>query len=229
MNRQIARRGVIAQYRLGEWAGRFAVAMDDLAALLGEDHDELFVDRCQLLGSRIIVGSRRLEAEIRQRVLAPQIFDKAEAFTTRVVREILERRRFFRPMPPATIHLKEHPGGFRDIDLCLAIAEARLGIWDATSGEIFDALLRADPPRTDLYERLRMAYDFLITVRSAYRVAVTASDEIEESQLTAPARILGYEDRYGPGAGSYLFADVQRRLQEAAQLVEELIGTPIPR
>ncbi len=229
MNRQIARRGVIAQYRLGEWIRRFAITVDNLADLLAQEHDELFVDRCQLLGSRILVGSRRLEAELRQRVLGPQIFAKSGAFSARVLREISDRHRFFRPLPPTTIHLKEHPGGFRDIDLCLAIAEARLGIWDASSGEIFDALVRADPGRTDLYERLRIAYDFLVAVRSVYRVAVTASDEIEREQLGGPARILGYEDRYGPGADGFLFTDVERRLAEAATLVDEIIGTPIPR
>lgn len=224
MNRQIARRGVIAQYRLGEWMGRFAITVDELAELLAQDRDELFVDRCQLLGSRLLVGSRRLEEDIRRQVLEPHVFAGAKAFAARVLRELSDRRRFARPLPPATLHLKEQPGGFRDTDLCLAIAEARLGIWGVASGEIFDALLRADPRRTDVYERLRIAYDFLVAVRSAYRVAVAATDVIELAHLAAPARILGYEDRYGPAASSFLFADIERRLADSAALIDELVG-----
>lgn len=55
MNRQIARRGVIAQYRLGDGLGRFVTGLDDLAEFFSHEQDDLFVDRCQLLGSWQVV------------------------------------------------------------------------------------------------------------------------------------------------------------------------------
>lgn len=223
MNRQIARRGVIAQYRLGEWLGRYATTFDELSNLLARDEDDLFVDRCQLLGSRMTVGSRRIEEQLLSRVLTPYIFGDAEHFTARVARELSERRQSFRLSPPGTIHLKENPGGLRETDLCLAIAQARLGVWDARGIETCDELARRDPARSILYQQLRTIYDFLVAVRSAYRVSVSATDEIEREHLAAPARILGYEGR-DAAAAALLFTDLEHRLADSALLVDELAG-----
>jgi len=219
MNAQIAHRGVIAQYRLGEWLGRFVTTLDELVELLGRDEDELFVDRCQLLGSQMIVGSRRIAERLLGRVLRPQVFACAEAFAARVAREISERRRSFGSSPPGTLHLKESPGGLREIDLALAVAKARLSVWDTPAADPFAELARRDPARATLHLGLAAANDFLVAVRSACRVAVAATDEIEREQLAGPARILGYD---GPGAGERLFTDIEGRLAESADLVDRL-------
>jgi hypothetical protein len=222
MNRQIARRGVIAQYRLGEWLGHFATTLDELAELLSRDEDEFFVDRCQLLGSKMIAGSRSIQKQLVIRVLRPLVFAEAEAFSTRVVRELTERRQLARKQPAGTINIKEGAGGLREIDLCLAIAQARFGVWAAPRIDVFDQLGKRDENRANLYERLHRIYDFLVAVRSAYRVTVAATDVIERDQLPAPARILGYEGPDEAEAVGVLFADIERRLAESAQLVDEL-------
>ncbi len=222
MNAQIARRGVITQYRLGEWLGRFVTTLDELVDLLARTEDELFVDRCQLLGSRMIVGSRRVEEQLLDRVLRPRIFAQAGAFAARVAREVSERRQSLPPPAPGTIHLKESRGGLREIDLVLAAAKARLRVWSAPDPEPFAALARLDPERSSLYQGLAAANDFFVAVRSAYRVAVAATDELEREHLAATARILGYEDRDGVTASVRLFGDIECRLAESAALVDRL-------
>jgi hypothetical protein len=219
MNAQVAHRGVIAQYRLGEWFGRFVVTVDELIDLLAGADDALFVDRCQLLGSRMVVGSRRVAERLAACVLRPQVFARAREFTGRVAREIADRRAEWRPPPEGTLHLKESPGGLREIDLALAVARARLGVWDAAGGDPFAELARIDPARAGPYRAHAALNDFLVAVRSAYRVTVAATDEVERDQLSSPARILGYD---GAAAGERLFADIERRLEESAALVDRL-------
>ncbi len=223
MNRQIARRGIVAQYRLAEHVGRFVATLDEVAALLAGDRGDLFVDRCQLLGARRVVGSHGIEDLLCRRVIEPFLFDDAASFAERVAREIGERRRAHRPMPDGLVHLKEAPGGLREIDLSLAIAKARLRIWDPSRPDRVAEIGRIDPARAPLYEGLGEVYDFLVALRSAYRVTVVASDEIERSRLDAPARILGYENGTGDAAHR-LFEDLERRMAAAAAFVDELLS-----
>ncbi len=223
MNRQIARRGVVAQYRLAEHFRRFVTTFDELVALLSKDDDEVFVDRCQVLGSRIVVGGRRIEEQLEARALRPLVFARSDRFVARVAREIDERRRAFHPLPKGMLHLKETPGGLREIDLSLAIAKARHCVWDSSQAKVFPELSRRDPSRASLYESLGAISDFLVSVRSAYRVAVAATDEIERSRLDGPARTLGYTPD-GIDAAHQLFADIEARMAESAALVNELVA-----
>lgn len=220
MNGEIARRGVISQYRLGEWLERFVVTLDELQELLARDEDGLFVDRCQLLGSRMIVGSRRIEEQVRQRILVPQLFARAEPFQSRVRRELRERRSAWTPLPGGRVQIKEDPGGLREIDLSLAAAKARFALWDTPGEDPFDVLARLDPERAAAYVSLRDANHFLVAVRSAYRVAVAATDEIEREGLAGPARLLGDPD----GDGERLFDSIERTLKESAARVDGLAG-----
>jgi hypothetical protein len=218
MNAHIARRGVVTQYHMAEHLGRFVATLDELADLLGGREDELFVDCCQVLGSRMIVGSRRVRDRLLAEVLEPRVFARAGAFAARIGREIAERRASLPPPDPGTLHLKESPGGLREIDLVLVAAKARVGVWDTGEVEPFTELSRRDPARGEPYLRLAATDEFLVAVRCAHRVAVAATDEVQERQLAAPARILGYQ----PGEEERLFADIERRLCESAEIVDRL-------
>ena len=226
MNGQIARRGVIPQYRLAEWLGRYVTGLEELAELLDREEDDLFVDRCQLLGSRMIVGSRRIAAQMMDQILRPRVFARATPFIRQVVREVTERRRATRTIAATSLHLKEDPGGLREIDLALAASKARLGVWDTPGVDPFLELARLDPPREAVYRRLTTINDFIVALRSAYRVAVSATATIEREHLVAPARIVGYRDQDGIAATDRLFGDLERRLAESAELVDQLLAAP---
>jgi len=223
MNGQIARRGAIPQYRLGESLGRYVPSIDEVDALLSRDDDRLFVDRCQLLGSRLVVGNRDLAAQTVTRLLKPHLFDRAVPFVRRVAREIRERRGALRALPDEMLHLKDHPGGLREMDLALAAARARHLVWDTRGMDPFLELARRDTPRAEIYRRLAAINDYFVAVRSAYRVAVSATATIEREYLAAPARLLGCEGRAGASTGDALFEEVRQHLDEAARLVDRLL------
>jgi hypothetical protein len=228
LNRQVARRGVLAQYRFGDRTGRFATGLNELAELLSGDDDDLFVDRCQLLSTRPVVGSPRVEQELVERIFQPLIFDPWKEFAERLAREVWERRERYRDMGPGIIHLKEMPGGLREIDLCLAAAAARLGQRELAGEETFARLSALDPDRAEPYAVLGKTCDFLVDLRSIYRVTVAASDVIEREFLGPAARILGYEPLSGEDPVDRLFEDIREHAWASAQAVSDLfenVGT----
>jgi UTP:GlnB (protein PII) uridylyltransferase len=149
------------------------------------------------------------------------VFAQAEGFAARVAREIAERRRAEDPLPPGTVHLKEGPGGLREIDLVLAVAKARHGLWEAPGVDPFEALAALDAPQAGTYRALAGVNEFLVALRSVYRVAVAATDEVERAALAAPARLLGHADEDACGR---LFTDLERRLRESRSLVDRLLA-----
>lgn len=222
MNRQIARRGVIAQYHFSDHLGRFVTTFDELADLLSRPDDELFVDRCQLLGCRMVAGSPRVEQQLRDRVLRPLIFEQVEPFAARLAREVTDRRSDFARWspPPDTLELKLAPGGLREIDLCLALTKARLAVWELPGDDPLAALARLDAPRAELHHALARVNDLLVAVQMTHRVAVAATNLVEKANLDAPARILGFSG----GDGQRLFEELERQLAISAGLVDRLVG-----
>jgi hypothetical protein len=223
MNRQIARRGVIAQYRFGDRLGHFVTRMDELEELLAGEEDDLFVDRCQLLGSRMVAGSPRVEEALIDRILRPQVFIGWKDFAARVAREVEERRERYSIADSSLLHLKEMPGGLREIDLTLAAARARLGLREPGGERLFGLLARLDAERSAEYRALGAASDFLVQVRSVYRVTGAASDVIEREFLELPARLLGYTGLSEGAPAARLFADIRRKTTSAAQAVNRLL------
>jgi len=228
MNRQIARRGIIAQNRLAERFGRFVITIDELAGLLEGSEDDLFIDRHQLLGARLVVGGGTLEERLRDRVTEPLIFDRAEEFVRRIARELSERRRI-QPDDghPEWLNLKRMPGGLREIDLWMAAEAARHRI--CPNGEDRFALLAArDPAHSDAYESLRAADGFFVAVRTVHRVAIAASDTIQPDYLEAAAPLLGFDAGTDPRPGEALFDAVAKTARRARSTIDQLAGEPFP-
>ena len=223
MNQQIARRGLMAQYRLADRVGRFVTNLDELAAILRGDDEDLFVDRHQILGSRAIAGGRSIEEALQARIIRPLIFDRADEFTGCLVRELADRRKTLPRLPEGTLHLKGTAGGLREIDLCIAAAAVRLGV-RTTAYDRLDALARLDHRHAEQYETLREVDEFLVAVRSAYRVSVAAADTVERQHLGPAAAILGYGHPEDPKAGEELFEEIVRQLAASKKAIDLLMA-----
>ena len=227
MNRQIAKRGVIAQYRFGDRLGRFVTDIGELQSLLstGDDRD-LFVDRCQLLGSWLVTGNPRVERKLVEQVLRPLVFDRWESFAEALAREIREHREGYRDPGAALVHLKEMPGGLREIDICLVAAAARLGLRDLSGEGVFDRLAEVDPDHTGTYRILGETCAFLVQLRSIYRVSAAASDVVEREFLEPAARILVGSDTDELDAVDTLFREIRDRASTCAKAVSDYLEAP---
>jgi UTP:GlnB (protein PII) uridylyltransferase len=224
MNRQIARRGVIAQYRLGEHFGRFVSTVDEIAGLIKHSSPEYFVDCCQLIHSRLLVGAQRVERAMLGRLIRPIIFEQWKLFLSDVNAEITERRKDFKEMPENYLHIKEMPGGLREIDLCLAAAKAYNRVRETWATTVFDRLMKQDPDHSHEYDTLMRASEFLVALRSAYRVSVAASDVLERNWLSAPARIMGLEEKGGADPAGYLFDRICQTFEESEVAIDRIMA-----
>jgi UTP:GlnB (protein PII) uridylyltransferase len=128
-------------------------------------------------------------------------------------------------MPKDYLHLKEMPGGLREIDLCLAAAKAGHRVRETWMSTVFGRLVLQDPANTARYEKLNEVSNFLVALRSAYRVSVAASDVLERGWLGAPARILGLEKKGGSDPAGYLYDEVCRILEESAGVIDEVMDS----
>ncbi|MBP7146910.1 MAG: hypothetical protein KBD01_05140 [Acidobacteria bacterium] len=218
MNHQMAHRGMITQYRFASIFGRFVTTIGELEELLGTDPRlDLFVERHQLLCSRLLLGGHHVEAALDERVLGPFVFGRGVPFGTRLWQELRERR-----AEPAAgegfLQMKEMPGGFREIDLYVGACCARAGVRIPQNADVFGALAEREPDHADEHLALRRTDAFLASVRAAYRVSVAATSAVEREYLDAPARLLGYPD------GASLGRKIERRAAEAAEIIGALIA-----
>ena len=81
----------------------------------------------------------------------------------------------------------------------------------------------ADSERTGDYRGLGAASDFLVRLRSVYRVTVAASDVVERDFLEVPARVLGYTHTAAGEPGEHLFREIEHRGRAAAMAVERVL------
>jgi UTP:GlnB (protein PII) uridylyltransferase len=171
------------------------------------------------------VGNQKVEYELAERILRPQVFERWEEFTESLRREIHARRARYHDIEEGVIHLKEIPGGLRELDLCLMAAGARLGLRDLTGEGLYDRLTIRDPDNAESYVVLSEACHFLVQLRSVYRVGVAASDVMEREYLTPTARILGYDGGTGQEPAEQLFREIRERAAEASGAVDRLLAT----
>jgi UTP:GlnB (protein PII) uridylyltransferase len=220
LNRKLVTRGLIPHHRCTDWIGRFVVTFDDIREHLSSTEPDVFIDQCQLLGARRVVGSRPFEERLLRRVLEPTIYRPSRQFLGAVRREVTARRRERRKSDPGTVNIKEDPGGLREIEMVALASKAVLGLRETSATQVLD---RARVP----WLRARRAVDalseimaFLNHVRAGYRLTVVASDIVELDQLEDTATIVGAAS--GPALGERLAAEMTRAARAVDDVLEHL-------
>jgi GlnD PII-uridylyltransferase len=221
LNRKLVRRGLIPHHRCVDWIGRFIVTFDDLREHLDSDEPDIFIDQCQLLGARRVVGSRVFEERLQRRVLETHIFQRSRGFLTAVRREVVSRREDRQLGDPRAMNIKEDPGGLREIEMTALASKAVLGLRGTSASE---TLNRARVPWLTAHRAVDALFGimgFLNHVRAGYRLTVAASDVVELDQLDDPARIVGE----GKNAGARLALKLQSEMARASRAVDEVLAT----
>ena len=117
MNREIIRRAILPQYRFMDYFGEYVTTFRQLRDLLGKRRPGRIVDQSQLLGARLVLGSKILEGNFFSSIIEPCILADKQVYVANMAREILERARVFKDMPKHFLNIKEQPGGIRDIEM----------------------------------------------------------------------------------------------------------------
>jgi len=221
MNTEMIKRGMLPHYRLAEHFGKYVVTLDEIETLFQKETPDSFVDKSQLLGSRLVVGSRKFEEKFEERIIRPHIFEKKNEYIRQMAGEMESRHS---AAEEDGYNLKETPGGLRDIEMMLLVYKARFGLRQPICSLIFETLVMLDSHHSEEIGRLCSAFHFLKQIRDIYRLTVAAVDSLSQSHLGDTAKILGFVDEQGAPSPGRLLVECKQVVNEVRDTIQKLMA-----
>ncbi len=219
MNSHILKRGILPHHRFADLFGSYVMSFEQLADHLSSFGEEIFVDQSQLLNSRMLVGSGKLEAKFQEEIIGRQIFARGREYLEYMRDEVISRHSD--ENHEAQNDIKECGGGLRDIEMLLLMYEAKYKVREPLSRKFLRTLTELDPENAEKFVYLEHHLNFIKNLRDLYRLQVAAHNVIDPDFLPPVASTLGYGD--SAEAGKRLYRDFLSRTTEAAGVITGLI------
>lgn len=224
MNTQIIRRGTLPHYRFVDHFGSFVTKVNELDDFFSNKHNsDMFIDKSQILGARMIVGSKKFVKSFERRIIRRHIFEKKDEYVQAMINEIFSRHKDENPNETAEVNIKECKGGLRDIEMILLIFKAHYGLSDPINNQLVKNLLVLKPEWADRLQSLGENFSILRYLRDLNRLTVSADDQLHFEYLGPAAKIMGYTDSIQGSAVSKLIKDLKIRLSEVSTTVDFFI------
>ncbi|OQA14334.1 MAG: PII uridylyl-transferase [bacterium ADurb.Bin363] len=206
MNSEIIKRGMLPHYRFAEHFGHYITMLSELEEYFQQEQDdEHFIDKSQLLGSKLLIGSRKIEYEFVDRIIRPYIFEQSEKYISQMIKDMKARHIAQKKLMKESINLKECRGGLRDIENFLLIAKAKFQIRENICDNVFNILSQKNIKYKDKIEILKKYFYFIKNLRDLYRLTVAADDEVAEDTMKYLVRFSPYRNEDVPTASKKLF------------------------
>jgi hypothetical protein len=219
MNSEILKRGILPHHRFADHFGSYVISFEQLADHLEKGGESLFVDQSQILSSRMLVGSRRLENKLQDEIISPLIFARGSHYIEQMKNELTARHD--RKDDDHFSDIKECPGGLRDIEMLLLMYKTKHKVRDPLSRKFLQRLVEIEPAHAKRFIQIGQHLDFIKKLRDTYRLKVAAHNVIEQEHLQPVAESMGYGD--DSGAAGKLYGDFLKRTSEAAGIIEKLV------
>ncbi len=223
MNADLLKRGTLPHYRFADHFGHYVTMMRELEEYFSRDHPECFIDKSQILGSRMIIGSSKFDKEFEERIIRPFIFEDAGRYIARMIAEVESRHADQALARSGTLDLKEGIGCLRDIEMILLMYKARHRLREPINVRLIRTLSELEPQHREDFEVLREALDFFKSVRDLYRLTVSAEDQLRPEFLERTAVILGFQGTETASAADALLAACRARAARTAAIVRQLV------
>jgi UTP:GlnB (protein PII) uridylyltransferase len=222
MNTEIVKRGIMPHYRFADHFGDYITLVDDLDDFFSQDNEDAFIDKSQVLGARMIVGSTKFQKEFEERIIRPHIFDKYDQYKDQMMREMNSRHKDKKVAKNKNLNVKEGVGGLRDIEILLLIYKARYQLKEPVNRKLMKTICEINASYHDDLCSLNEHFNFLKQLRDLYRLTVFAGNELQPEYLESAAKIMGYFDDQSGTATEKLVQDYFKRTKETHQVVEKL-------
>lgn len=213
INSEIIKRGTIPHHRFAAHFGRFVILMREIEQLLSTDQPDIFIEKSQVLGARLVVGSRRFEKEFLERIVKPHIFEKKEEYIRQMIGEINSRHTAEKENLLSAFNIKESSGGLRDIEMMMLILKAKFNLREPVNAKLLEIIAAKQTNLKKDLEDLAEALNFLRNLRDVYRLTTGATDIIVPEVLQNPAKIMGYKSA----------AELYKKFKEYKRKVEKTI------
>lgn len=181
MNKHIIRRSIMTHYRFADRFKNYVTTFRNLRNFFDQPDENAFIDKSQLLGSRMIVGSALFKEAFEKEIIVPYIFRQKRTFIDALVREIVSRQKYHARQE--IIDIKECPGGLRDLENFLFVLKAHFQIVEPISTHLFAKIMDRMPEHGELLRTLKQHYYFLKHIRDLYHLMVSDNDEIQVEYL----------------------------------------------
>lgn len=224
MNTEIVKRGIMPHYRFADHFGDYITLVDDLDAFFSEENEDAFIDKSQILGARMIVGSTRFRKEFEARIVQRHIYQKYDQYKDQMMKEMLSRHKDKRNVRNHNLNVKEGVGGLRDIEIMLLIYKARYQLQQPVNRKLMETICEIDTRHKEDLCKLNKHFNFLKQLRDLYRLTVFAGNELKIEYLEPAAKILGYQDHQAEKAVDRLVWDYYLATEESHQIVERLVA-----
>lgn len=221
MNKHIVKRSIMPHYRFADRFRNYVTTFEDLKNLFEKPDENVFIDKSQLLGARIIVGSARFETTFVKEIIKPYIFDKKEEFIKSLVEEIKSRYKYH--SKSEDIDLKEFPGGLRDLENFLFILQIQFNIRDSISDELFLKLSNKMPEFKSYFGKLMSNYNFLKQVRDLYHLMVSNNDTLQKRYLKRILTPLSISNNFKINSEEKLYSVVRSAMTKNLNFISSII------
>ncbi|MBD3376393.1 hypothetical protein GF406_15265 [candidate division KSB1 bacterium] len=179
MHSEIVKSGIMPHYRLSDYTTSYICTFAQLQELLDQNQGDQFIDKSQLLGARMIVGSTILQQAFESHFIQRTIFDDYKSYALAMIQEIHARHRQMEDFPRDSINLKEYAGGLRDIEMFLLICRAVFKIKEHSNFKLLRLLAGLVPSHSALFNELYNHYELLRKVRNLNRLMIAARDDVD--------------------------------------------------
>jgi len=219
MNFHITKRGVLPHHRFADHFRSYVISIDQLAEYIGRDDENVFIDQSQILCSRMLVGSSKIEQKLQKKIIEPHVFANKINYISCLKKEMESRHAVNDDEHKSNI--KECLGGCRDIEMLLLLYKVKYEVRDPLSKKLLNSLVELESENAGKFGYLRDHMRFIKKMRDLYRLKVAASNIIEEEYLPPVAAGMGYGD--SRKAAENLYADFLERTALASKVINNLV------
>ncbi len=182
MNKHIIRRSIMPHYKFADRFRNYVTTFSQLVELFENPDDEVFIEKSQLLGSRMIVGNSHFTKAFHKKIINPYIFDQNKIFIRQLLDEMKNRNKYHKKVPP--IDIKESPGGLRDLENFLFVLKAHYKVAAPISTKLFTVIANKVKHKEEQFNQLFMDYYFLKYIRDLYHIMVSDDDLLQKEYLS---------------------------------------------
>lgn len=224
MNSEIIKRGMLTHYRFIEHFGHYVTMLGELEEFFKEDREESFIDKSQMLGSRLLIGGRKIEKECEDRIIKPFIFDQSENYISHMIGDMKARHISEAALSKESINLKECRGGLRDIENFLLVFKAKFHIREHIGENLFDIFVEKIPSSKEKIEILKKYFYFIKNLRDLYRLTVAADDEVTKETMKYLVKFSSYRNDDPSSAPGALFNKLKISTVETYGIICDLLA-----
>lgn len=223
MNGEIMKRGTMPHYRFADHFGQYITLVDDLDKYFSKNDETNFIDKSQLLGARMIVGSSVFKKTFEDRIIRPHIYEKCSQYMKQLLGEMKSRHQDKRNIKAKNLNVKEGIGGLRDIEFLLLMYKAKNKINEPLNQKLINKLLNTESHHEQEFLTLIEQRNFLKRIRDLYRLTVSAGNVLKTDYLKPVANILNYRRDEQWSETEKLIQDYYRSTEMVHGIIQKLV------